>query len=110
MEQGGAEDPLATFGRFVLCSGAVGQHPSAGREGFSWCRSFISSRRKQSSGIKELCAITHSLSELLPQYGRARPNAVDQRNEACGKRKTLIRCLNPVLKGVVATEKYSMGY
>lgn len=38
------------------------------------------------------------------------PNAVDQRNEACGKRETLIRCSNPVLKGIVATKKYITGY
>lgn len=38
------------------------------------------------------------------------PNAVDQRNEAYGKRKTLIRCSNPVLKGIVATKKYITGY
>ena len=72
-------------------------HPSAGHEGFSWCRSFNSSRRKQSSGIKELCAITHSLSELLPQYGRA-PQCSWSEKWSLWKKKNPYQMLEPSAK------------
>lgn len=84
----GAENPLATFGRFVLCSGAVGQHPSAGHQGLSWCFHFIqkkTKRLKQSSGSKEHCGKPHFLSELLPHYG-------------CDPQMQLIREMKPVEK------------
>lgn len=88
VEQGGAENPLATFGRFVLCSGAVGQHPSAGHQGLSWRFYFIqekTKRVKRSSGSKEHCGKPHSLSELLPHYG-------------CAPQMQLIREMKPVEK------------
>lgn len=84
----GAENPLATFDRFVLCSGAVGQHPSAGHQGLSWCFHFIqkkTKRLKRSSGSKEHCGKPHFLSELLPHYG-------------CVPQMQLIREMKPVEK------------
>lgn len=74
----GAENPLATFDSFVLCSGAMGQQPSAGHQEKT-------KRVKRSSGSLEHCGKPHSLSELLPHYG-------------CVPQMQLIREMKPVEK------------